>query len=106
MESMTKELYSLSENACRLGAVPDRITAVLRNLSLLANQTASTAQAAEALPLKHEAARMRRADAELAAAKLELAVKQARAEWRGFASDVEELLASLEAAPLLSVCPD
>lgn len=106
MESMTQELYSLSEKACRLGRVPERIHAVLSNLSLLASQTASTAEAAKTLPLKHEAARIRRADAELAAARLELAVKQARAEWRGFVSEVEELLASLEAAPLLSACPD
>ena len=106
MESMTAELYALSECASRLRRVPERIQVVLGNLSMLASQTASTAESAKAVPLQHEAARIKRADAELAAARLELAVKQARAEWRGFVSDVEELLASLEAAPLLSVCPD
>lgn len=50
--------------------------------------------------------RVRQARAELSAAELAVSVYAARAEWIGFATDVEELLASLEAAPLLSVCPD
>lgn len=106
MESMIQELLVLSEHASRAALKPERVCIWLRNLSTLASSAASTAQAAKAVPLQHEASRVRLADAELAAAKLELAVKQSRAEWRGFVCAVEELLASLEAAQLLRLCPD
>lgn len=106
MESMTQELVTLGDHAHHLRNKAEQISSRLSNLWQASHSAASTGEASRRLPSGHETARLRRADAEVAAAKLDLLVKQTRAEWRGFVSDVEELLASLEAAPLLRVCPD
>ena len=106
MESMTRELNSLAGRLAGHRAKSEQLGMGFFNLSTMTARTADTNEAVSLIPLTHEASRVRRADAELASAKLELGVTQMRAEWRGFVSEVEELLASLEAVPLLSRCPD
>lgn len=106
MESIVHELVALGNDAQLLRNRAERMSSLLSNLWQSAHNTASTIKAARELPAGHETARLRRADAEVASAKLELLVKQARAEFRGMSVDTEELLASLEASPLLCVCPD
>jgi multidrug resistance efflux pump len=106
MESMTRELGALGHRLFNHRAKSEQLGMGFFNLSTMTAQAGATIEAVNAIPLTHEASRVRRADAELASAKLELGVTQMRAEWRGFVSEVEELLASLEAVPLLSRCPD
>ena len=106
MESMTRELGVLAGRLAGHRAKSEQLGMGFFNLSKMTAQAAATIEAVNVIPLIHEASRVRRADAELAIAKLELGVTHVRDEWRGFVSEVEELLASLEAVPLLSRCPD
>lgn len=101
MESM----IGLAETATAMARSSERLHSVLKNLSSL-TVCCHSAENAVRVVANPDILRVRHAEAELARAKLELAVKQARAEWSGFVAVVEELFASLEAAPLLSVCPD
>ena len=104
MESLS--LMGLAASANQLGRLTERLGRVLNNLSLLAATVSESEDAVRKLGPASECLRTRRAESELAAAKLELGVKQFRPEWREFSMSIEELLASLEAAPLLEVCPD
>lgn len=78
------------------------------NLASLAHRASETHEVAIAGFRKPDdvlAQLARKARADLAAAELAIGTRSFRADWSRFVAGVEELLASIEAAPLLSACP-
>jgi hypothetical protein len=101
-----ESLGECASEAHRLAKLALCMNAGLDALNLKSYSAHATRHACVTSPMNDAISRrLAAAKADVAAAELALHLRNFRKDWEGFVDSVDELIASLEAAPLLEVCP-